>query len=145
MPPCLPARSLNLAWYVAVNSGDLARKWIKDEELLRFIDMECYAWSTVDACKTPFINAGETRREEGGARDTRLAHCLHSQRQSGKLAPSTRAGMVFCDRHYGGINYPRGGVGRIPRAMADGITERGGRIEFKANVKEIITEVRRSA
>jgi len=101
-----PFHCLNLAWYVAVNSGDLARKWIKDEELLRFIDMECYAWSTVDACKTPFINAG----------------------------------MVFCDRHYGGINYPRGGVGRIPRAMADGITERGGRIEFKANVKEIITE-----
>ncbi len=48
---------------------------LQDEELLRFIDIECYCWSTVDANLTPMMNAG----------------------------------MVFCDRHYGGINYPRGG------------------------------------
>ena len=49
-------------------------------------------------------------------------------------------GMVFCDRHFGGINYPRGGVGRIAEALADGLTERGSFIEYKANVKQIITE-----
>jgi prolycopene isomerase len=48
--------------------------------------------------------------------------------------------MVFCDRHFGGINYPLGGVGLIGEEMADGITERGGHIVYKANVKEIITE-----
>jgi prolycopene isomerase len=48
--------------------------------------------------------------------------------------------MVFCDRHFGGINYPVGGVGLIAEEMADGITERGGHIVYKANVKEIITE-----
>ena len=74
---------------------------LQDPELLRFVDLECFLWSTVPADLTPLINAG----------------------------------MVFCDRHYGGINYPRGGVGAIPQAMADGIEERGGRIEYRANVK----------
>ena len=45
----------------------------QDPELLSFIDIECYCWSTVLAEFTPMINAG----------------------------------MVFCDRHYGGINYPK--------------------------------------
>ncbi len=46
---------------------------LQDPELLRFIDIECYCWSTVLADFTPMINSG----------------------------------MVFCDRHFGGINYPR--------------------------------------
>ncbi len=46
---------------------------IQDPELLHFIDIECYCWSTVLADLTPMINAG----------------------------------MVFCDRHFGGINYPK--------------------------------------
>ncbi len=45
------------------------------------------------------------------------------------------AGMVFCDRHYGGINYPIGGVGKIAEALADGLEERGSFIEYKANVR----------
>lgn len=47
--------------------------WPQDPELLSFIDIECYCWSTVLADLTPMINSG----------------------------------MVFCDRHYGGINYPK--------------------------------------
>ena len=144
-----PLACLTLASFVATNTGDVARKCIQvggaggrglrqnpapitlapspsplppppplpphtpppppppaapalqDPELLRFVDLECFLWSTVPADLTPLINAG----------------------------------MVFCDRHYGGINYPRGGVGAIPQAMADGIEERGGRIEYRANVK----------
>ena len=65
----------------------MARRHIKDPELLRFIDLECYIWSTVSADLTPMINAG----------------------------------MVFCDRHHGGINYPAGGVGRIAEEMAAGV------------------------
>ena len=101
-----PGACLTLASFVATNTGDVARKHIKDPELLRFIDIECYCWSTVSADLTPMINAG----------------------------------MVFCDRHYGGINYPVGGVGCIPEAMADGIIEAGGHIMYKANVKEILLE-----
>lgn len=67
-------------------SGDVARKYIRDPELLSFIDLECFIWSTVSADLTPMINAG----------------------------------MVFCDRHFGGINYPVGGVGQIAEEMADG-------------------------
>lgn len=64
----------------------MARKYLTDPELLKFIDVECYIWSTVEANMTPMMNAG----------------------------------MVFCDRHFGGINYPIGGVGRIPESMAEG-------------------------
>ncbi|KAL4423632.1 hypothetical protein ABPG77_009219 [Micractinium sp. CCAP 211/92] len=101
-----PLACLTLASFVATNTGDCARRWIKDPELLRFVDLECFLWSTVNADLTPMINAG----------------------------------MVFCDRHYGGINYPIGGVGAIPEAMAEGIQELGSYVEYKANVKEIIVE-----
>ena len=99
-----PMACLTLASFLGSNTGTLARKYIRDEELLRFIDMECYIFSTVLAEETPTINAG----------------------------------MVFCDRHYGGINYPVGGVGKIPQLMAEGIQELGGDIEYKANVKKIL-------
>lgn len=79
-----PIACLTLASFLATNTGDVARKHIQDPELLSFIDIECYCWSTVLAGLTPMMNAG----------------------------------MVFCDRHYGGINYPKGGVGRIAQALA---------------------------
>lgn len=101
-----PLACLTLASFLATNTGDVARRHIRDPELLHFIDIECFCWSTVLADLTPMINSG----------------------------------MVFCDRHYGGINYPVGGVGVIPEAMAAGIIEHGGAIEYKANVKEIIVE-----
>ena len=101
-----PISCLTLASFLITNTGDVARRHIKDPELLRFIDAECFIWSTVSADLTPMINAG----------------------------------MVFCDRHFGGINYPLGGVGRIGEEMAAGIAARGGRVIYKANVKEIITE-----
>lgn len=91
---CLPAEfvkqpfaCLTLASFLATNTGDVARKHVQDPELLSFIDIECYCWSTVLAGLTPMMNAG----------------------------------MVFCDRHYGGINYPKGGVGRIAQALAGGV------------------------
>ena len=79
-----PIACLTLASFLATNTGDVARKYIQDPELLNFIDIECYCWSTVLAGLTPMMNAG----------------------------------MVFCDRHFGGINYPKGGVGRIAQSLA---------------------------
>lgn len=115
-----PIACLQLAARVLTNTGEVARRYIKvntsillfkkallkDEELLKFIDMECFCWSTVSADLTPLINAG----------------------------------MVFCDRHFGGINYPKGGVGQIPIHLAQGFEEKGGTLLYKANVKRILTE-----
>eukprot|EP00898_Chlorokybus_atmophyticus_P001095 jgi/Chlat1/1987/Chrsp158S02312 len=101
-----PLSCLTLAYFLPVNAGDVARKYIKDEDLLSFIDMECFCWSTVKAAMTPMINAG----------------------------------MVFCDRHYGGINYPVGGVGKIAETMAEGLTGLGSKILYRANVKRILLE-----
>jgi prolycopene isomerase len=54
--------------------------------------------------------------------------------------PMINAGMVFSDRHYGGINYPKGGVGQIAQKLADGLIQAGGEIKYKARVTEILLE-----
>lgn len=100
-----PLACLNLVRFIYRNAGDVAREKIKDPELLKFIDMECYSWSVASADMTPMINAG----------------------------------MVFADRHYGGINYPVGGVGRISEEMVDGIREcKGCEVRYGARVKKVL-------
>ncbi|WP_036485329.1 carotenoid isomerase [Myxosarcina sp. GI1] len=101
-----PFACLGLVKYLPQNVGDLARRYISDLKLLKFIDMECYCWSVVPASHTPTINAG----------------------------------MVFSDRHYGGINYPKGGVGQIAQKLVEGLKKAGGQIRYKARVKEILIE-----
>src|SRR6478672_9571091 len=51
-----------------------------------------------------------------------------------------RHGMLFSDRHYGGINYPKGGVGQIAQKLVEGLEKCGGKIQYKAKAKKIITE-----
>ncbi|MEM1280939.1 MAG: NAD(P)-binding protein, partial [Cyanobacteria bacterium P01_H01_bin.152] len=92
-----PLACLGLARRLPANVGGLARRYLKDPELLKFIDMECYCWSVVPAAKTPLINAG----------------------------------MVFSDRHYGGVNYPKGGVGRIAQTLVEGLIEAGGSMQYR--------------
>lgn len=101
-----PFACLGLVKYLPQNVGDLARRYITDPTLLKFIDMECYCWSVVPADRTPMINAG----------------------------------MVFSDRHYGGINYPKGGVGQIAQRLVEGLENCGGRIQYKARVTKILQE-----
>ncbi|XP_038720332.1 prolycopene isomerase, chloroplastic isoform X2 [Tripterygium wilfordii] len=101
-----PLECLTLAYFLPQNAGAIARKYIKDPELLSFIDAECFIVSTVNALQTPMINAS----------------------------------MVLCDRHFGGINYPVGGVGGIAKSLAKGLIDQGSEILYKANVTKIIIE-----
>lgn len=101
-----PLACLRLAKYLPQNAGDVACRYIKDPQLLKFIDMECYCWSVVPASMTPMINAG----------------------------------MVFSDRHYGGVNYPKGGVGQIAQKLAEGLVKAGGEIKYQAKVTKILTQ-----
>lgn len=101
-----PGSCLGLLKYLPQNAGDVARRYISDQKLLKFIDMECYCWSVVPADLTPMINAG----------------------------------MVFSDRHYGGINYPKGGVGKISQKLVEGLEKTGGEIRYKSRVQQIIIE-----
>lgn len=48
--------------------------------------------------------------------------------------------QVLCDRHFGGINYPVGGVGGIAKSLANGLVEQGSDIQYRANVTNIILE-----
>ncbi|MGK7946675.1 MAG: carotenoid isomerase [Microcystaceae cyanobacterium] len=54
--------------------------------------------------------------------------------------PMINAGMVFSDRHYGGINYPKGGVGQIATKLVEGLEKAGSEIQYKARVTEILTQ-----
>ena len=101
-----PLACLGLARWLPVNAGDVARKHIKDPELLKFIDIECFCWSVMPAIKTPMINAG----------------------------------MVFTDRHVGGINYPKGGVGQIAEKLVSGLKKFKGEVRYRSNVTEILIE-----
>ena len=105
-----PLSCLGLARWLPVNAGDVAKKYIKDPELLKFIDIECFCWSVMPSVKTPMINAG----------------------------------MVFTDRHVGGINYPKGGVGTIAEKLVAGLEKLGSKIRYKANVTEILIERNRA-
>ncbi len=105
-----PFACLGLVKYLPQNAGDIARRYIRDPQLLKFIDTECYIWSVVPADRTPMINAG----------------------------------MVFSDRHYGGINYPKGGVGQIAQKLVEGLENAGSQIQYKARVTEILTEDNRA-
>ncbi|MBD1834686.1 carotene isomerase [Cyanobacteria bacterium FACHB-472] len=58
--------------------------------------------------------------------------------------PMINAGMVFSDRHYGGINYPKGGVGQIAQKLVEGLEKVGGEIQYKARVTKILTENNRA-
>ena len=101
-----PLACLGLARWLPFNVGDVARKHIRDQELLRLIDMECFCWSVMPADRTPMINAG----------------------------------MVFSDRHAGGINYPKGGVGTIAEKLVAGLEAHGGEIRYRARVKKVLIE-----
>ena len=99
-----PLACLGLARWLPFNVGDVAREHIRDEELLRLIDIECFCWSVMPADRTPMINAG----------------------------------MVFSDRHAGGINYPKGGVGTIAEKLVAGLESHGGEIRYRSRVTEVI-------
>ena len=101
-----PLACLGLARWLPFNVGDVAREYIRDEELLRLIDIECFCWSVMPADRTPMINAG----------------------------------MVFSDRHAGGINYPKGGVGTIAEKLVAGLESHGGEIRYRSRVTEVIIE-----
>ncbi|XP_020233134.1 prolycopene isomerase, chloroplastic isoform X2 [Cajanus cajan] len=68
------------------------------------------------------------------------AECFIVSTVNGLQTPMINASMVLCDRHFGGINYPLGGVGGIAKSLAKGLVDQGSEILYKANVTSIITE-----
>lgn len=68
------------------------------------------------------------------------AECFIVSTVNALQTPMINASMVLCDRHFGGINYPVGGVGGIAKALAKGLVDKGSKILYKANVTNIILE-----
>jgi prolycopene isomerase len=89
------------------------------------------------------INAGDIARKH--ISDPQLLKFIDMECYCWSVVPADKtpminAGMVFSDRHYGGINYPKGGVGQIAQKLADGLTKAGGEIKYKARVTNILLE-----
>jgi prolycopene isomerase len=53
-----PFKTVALALKSFRSMGKTARRYMHDEELLRFIDIEAYSWAVQDALATPLVNAG---------------------------------------------------------------------------------------
>lgn len=94
--------------------------------------LQCFIVSTVNALQTPMINASMV-----GFLFWAFWCLLHVSLSVQFLSVQ---GQVLCDRHYGGINYPVGGVGGIARSLAGGLVDQGSEILYKANVKSIILD-----
>lgn len=60
-----PIACLTLATFLATNTGEVARRFIKDPELLRFIDLECFTFSTVPSTMTPMVTSGRVLSHRG--------------------------------------------------------------------------------
>ena len=100
-------------------------------------------WSCLGLAKYLPLNAGDIARKY--IKDPKLLQFIDMECYLWSVVPADKtpminAGMVFSDRHYGGINYPKGGVGQIAQKLADGLTKAGGEIKYKAKVTEIIIE-----
>lgn len=88
-------------------------------------------------------NAGDIARQH--IKDPDLlsfidAECFIVSTVNALQTPMINASMVLCDRHFGGINYPVGGVGGIAKSLAKGLVDYGSEILYKANVNSIITD-----
>ncbi|UWX57007.1 FAD-dependent oxidoreductase [Chlorobaculum sp. MV4-Y] len=53
-----PLKVMSLGVKTLFSMGKMARRYISDKELLRFIDLESYSWAVQDAISTPLVNAG---------------------------------------------------------------------------------------
>ena len=89
------------------------------------------------------VNTGDVARKH--IQDPKLLKFIDMECYCWSVVPALKtpminAGMVFSDRHYGGINYPKGGVGQIAQKLADGLVEAGGEIKYKARVSKILME-----
>nr|AIZ50714.1 carotenoid isomerase [Lycium chinense] len=88
-------------------------------------------------------NAGDIARKY--IRDPGLlsfidAECFIVSTVNALQTPMINASMVLCDRHFGGINYPVGGVGEIAKSLAKGLVDQGSQILYRANVTSIILD-----
>jgi prolycopene isomerase len=89
------------------------------------------------------LNVGDLARKE--IKDPKLLQFIDMECYLWSVVPADKtpminAGMVFSDRHYGGINYPKGGVGQIAQKLAEGLIQAGGEIKYKARVTKILLE-----
>ncbi|MFM1800285.1 MAG: Carotene isomerase, partial [Cyanobacteriota bacterium] len=87
------------------------------------------------------VNVGEVARRH--LQDPALLRFIDMECFCWSVMPADRtpminAGMVFSDRHAGGINYPKGGVGVIAEKLVAGLESHGGAIRYRARVTDVL-------
>lgn len=106
--------------------------WNLTKTVLSLISLQCFIVSTVNALQTPMINASMVSCSYEISTSYLCSYIF--------LFPNNVLCQVLCDRHFGGINYPVGGVGGIAKSLANGLIDQGSEILYKANVTNIILE-----
>jgi prolycopene isomerase len=87
------------------------------------------------------VNVGDVARRH--IHDPALLHFIDMECFCWSVMPADRtpminAGMVFSDRHAGGINYPKGGVGVIAEKLVAGLEAHGGVIRYRSRVTDVL-------
>lgn len=87
-------------------------------------------------------NAGDIARKHISDKDLLRfidMECYSWSVMRADLTPMINAGMVFSDRHYGGINYPIGGVGKISQELVRGIEGKPGCwVRYRSRVTRVL-------
>ncbi|PWA98413.1 carotenoid isomerase [Artemisia annua] len=146
---------LAIAYYLPQNAGSIARNFIKDPEVLSFIDAEVtivvilfsnHKSLEILVTEKSVLGSNPIRFDPLSTRPysplfpTLPPRCFIVSTVNALQTPMINAGMVLCDRHYGGINYPVGGVGGIAKSLAKGLVDQGSEILYRANVTSIIID-----
>lgn len=122
-----------MIFYIYSFATLLVHKWSSPpshKDILRLY-LQCFIVSTVKALQTPMINASMVSFSNSFLGPILCIFLLF---------PHSCFQQVMCDRHYGGINYPVGGVGGIAKSLAKGLVDQGSEILYKANVTSIIVD-----
>ena len=93
------------------------------------------------------VNVGDVARRH--IQDPQLLRLIDMECYCWSVMPADRTpmingGMVFADRHAGGVNYPKGGVGEISRRLVRGLQRHGGEIRYGARVSRVLLERNRA-
>ena len=101
-----PLKTLALAMKSFRSMGKTARRYIRDEELLHFIDIEAYSWAVQDAVATPLVNAGICLADRhfgginypvGGSGAVPAALCKGIEKFGGRLCYQSEVTEILVD------------------------------------------------
>jgi prolycopene isomerase len=120
-----PLGTLQLGYYSIVDVARIARRYMRDPNLLAFLEIECYAWALTGAAQVPFINAaivlgdrhyGGIHYPRGGSQEIAEALVRGLRRHGGEIRFKTSVDEIVVE--HGRACGVRLATGELLRARA---------------------------